>query len=413
MVMSVPARQSRITGRHYDRRRMSIERLVVVGAGLAGTRAAVAARKAGFAGDLTVIGDEQHQPYTRPPLSKQLLAGEQDVERVLLPGRDQAEATWELGVAASGLDRARKAVQLEDGREIAYDRLILTPGSRARPWPGQPVPAGVLTLRSLDDALALRAVLEERPARLVVVGAGFVGSEVAATAATAGVPVTLVDVAPHPVTPFGPELGALVAERHRASGVDLRTGTGVDAFEADAEGRLRSVHLSDGTEIETRHALVALGALPNTDWLSGSGLELDAGALVCEATLTTTADPDVLAAGDPVLWPHPLAGGAAVRVEHWTTASEQGQAAGRNALLEPGEREPYVSPPFFWSDQYELKLQAAGVLQQAEQFELAEQDEERGARVYAGTRDGRLVAVVGVNAAALFGPYRQRLAAEV
>lgn len=392
---------------------MGIDRLVVVGAGLAGTRAAVAARKAGFEGTLTVIGDEPHDPYTRPPLSKQVLSGEHDVDRVVLPGRDQARADWQLGVAAAAVDRDRKVVELADGRELPYDRLVLAPGSRARAWPGDPVPDGVVTLRSLDDALALRAVIEQKPERMVIVGAGFVGSEVAATAATAGVPVTLVDVAPHPVMPFGPELGEFVAARHRERGVDLRTGTGVEAFEPDHGGGLRAVRLTDGTEIETGHALVALGAVPNTEWLAGSGLELDAGAIVCDATLTTATDPDILAAGDPVRWPHPLTGGEPVRVEHWTTASEQGQAAGRNALLEPAEREPYVNPPFFWSDQYDLKLQAAGVIGQAERFELAESDEERGARVYAGTRDGRLVAVIGVNAAALFGPYRQRLAAEV
>ena len=390
---------------------MGIDRLVIAGAGLAGMRAATAARQAGFEGQLTVVGDEPHAPYTRPPLSKQLLAGEQEPEQVALPGRDRFDAEWLLGTPAAAVDRQARELRLADGRSVPYDRLIIATGTRARPWPGEGAALrGIHTLRTLDDALALRDVLRGCPDRLVIVGAGFVGSEVAATAAGAGVPVTLVDVAPHPVMPFGPELGALVAARHEQAGVDVRTGSGVEHFEDDGAGALAAVVLADGTRIETAHALVALGAVPNTEWLAGSGIDPDP-AVPCDATLTTLADQDVLAAGDLASWPHPLAGGRPVRVEHWTTAAEHGQLAGRNALLDPGDREPHVAPPFFWSDQYDLKLQAAGLPGQAETLEPVERDPDGGRAVYAGRSDGRLVAVVAVNAVARLGWYRQQLAA--
>jgi NADPH-dependent 2,4-dienoyl-CoA reductase/sulfur reductase-like enzyme len=321
------------------------------------------------------------------------------------------EADWRLGAAATGLDRARRTVLVEGGEEVPYDRVIVATGTRARPWPGDAPPDGVHVLRTVDDALALRSALESGPERLVVVGAGFVGSEVAATATGLGVAVTLIDVAPHPVVPFGPEVGEIVAARHREAGVDVRTGTGVAGFEAGEAGCLSAVRLSDGTVVEAQHALVALGAVPNVEWLDGSGLEIDRGAVVCDATLTSVSDPDVLAAGDLVSWPHPLAAGERIRVEHWTTAAEQGQAAGRNALLAPDDRELYGSPPFFWSDQYDLKLQAAGVLGRADEMELLEQDVEGGRAIYAGASNGALVAVIAVNAVPRLGWYRQQLAA--
>jgi 3-phenylpropionate/trans-cinnamate dioxygenase ferredoxin reductase component len=311
-----------------------MRRLVIVGASLAGLRAAQAARKAGFDGGLVLVGEERHLPYTRPPLSKELLAGEHTVDHVQLPC-DELGIEWRLGVPAARLDRGRRRVVLSDGDEVVYDRLILATGSRPRRWPGPGAELdGVHVLRDLDDALALRKAFDDRP-RVAIVGAGFIGCEVAQTARKEGLEVTLIDIAATPMLPLGPELGAWCAELHRDHGVDLRLGTGVVGLIGD--GHVDAVELADGDRVSADIVLVGLGAVPNTEWLADSGLRLDPG-LRCDATLTAVGDPDVLGAGDIVAWPHPLADGEAIRIEHWTVAAEQGQLAGRNALIEPGER---------------------------------------------------------------------------
>lgn len=384
-------------------------RVVVIGASLAGLRAAQAVRGAGHEGALVLVGDEPHLPYTRPPLSKQLLAGEQTHDDCAFPGVEALDAQWRLGAAAVALDRDAKTITLDDGATVAYDRLIVATGCRARTWPG--APDGVRTLRGVDDALALRAALDARAGgsgHIAIVGAGFVGCEVAATARQAGVAVTLIDVAPQPMVPLGPELGARCAALHRAHGVDLRLGTavaGVDAGGVDLEG---------GARVAADIVLVALGAQPNTDWLTGSGLALDArGGLVCDATLTSVSDPDVLAAGDVVSWPHPLADGATVRVEHWTTAAEHGGVAGRNALADdPAERTAHVHPPYFWSDQYDRKIQAVGFPALGTRLAIVEED---GPRLVAEAHDaaGRLVGAITVNNAKRLAAYRRQLATEV
>src|SRR4051794_30325236 len=270
-----------------------VRRVVIVGASLAGLRAAQAARTGGFDGELVVVGEEVHRPYTRPPLSKELLAGEHEADRVVLPS-DTFDAQWRLGVPATRLDRARRRVVLADGDELPYDRLILATGSRARRWPGRGGELeGVHVLRSLDDAIELRAALERRP-RVAVVGAGFIGCEVAQTARRQGLEVTLIDVAPTPMLPLGPQLGEWCAALHRAHGVDVRLRTGVTALHG--AGRVEAVELSDGTRVGADLVLVGMGAQPNTEWLAGSGLQVSRG-LQCDATLTSLGDPDVLGAG--------------------------------------------------------------------------------------------------------------------
>jgi len=388
-----------------DERRLT-GRLLIVGASLAGLRAAQAARKAGFEGDLVVLGDEAHLPYTRPPLSKELLAGEHPVERVHFPC-DTLEAEWRLEVSASSLDRSRRRVRLSDGEEVEYDRLILATGSRPRRWPGPGAELeGVHVLRNLEDSLALRAAFDQRP-RVAIVGAGFIGCEVAQTARKQGLDVTLIDVAPTPMLPLGPELGQWCAELHREHGVDLRLGIGVIAVLGD--GRVEAVELRNGERIEADVVVVGLGAIPNTEWLAGSGLELNPG-IACDATLTALGSPDILAAGDIVSWPHPLADGDAVRIEHWTVAAEQGQLVGRNVLEGPGEREPYDAPPYFWSDQYDVKIQSLGFPARGERTQLVESSPDQRRRVYAADRDGRLVGVIAINAARRLGHYRLALA---
>jgi 3-phenylpropionate/trans-cinnamate dioxygenase ferredoxin reductase component len=382
-----------------------MRRLVIVGASLAGLRAAQAARKAGFDGELVMVGEERHRPYTRPPLSKELLAGEHTVERVQLPC-DELDVDWRLGVPAARLDRGRRRVVLEDGDEVEYDRLILATGSRPRRWPGAGADLdGVHMLRNVDDALALRAAFDSRP-RVAIVGAGFIGCEVAQTARKEGLDVTLIDIAETPMLPLGRELGRWCADLHLDRGVELRLGIGVAALVG--YGRVEAVELTDGERIPADVVVVGLGALPNIEWLAGSGLQLDSG-LECDATLTAVGDPDILGAGDIVTWPHPLADGEAIRIEHWTVAAEQGQLAGRNAVLAPEERKPYVTPPYFWSDQYDVKIQSLGLPGRAEGVELLESTPDRSRLVYGGQRDGRLVGIIAINAARRLGTYRMAL----
>lgn len=382
-----------------------MHRLVIVGASLAGLRAGQAARTAGFEGELVMVGDERHLPYTRPPLSKELLAGEHSVDRVSLPC-DKLDAEWRLGVAAASLDRRRGCVVLADGEEIAYDRLIVATGSQARSWPGPGAELeAVHVLRDLDDALALRAAFDEQP-RVAIVGAGFIGCEVAQTARKAGLEVTLIDVAATPMLPLGSELGTWCADLHRDHGVDLRLGTGVAGLLG--HGRVEAVELIDGERVPADVVVIGLGAIPNTEWLAGSGLQLDPG-LACDATLTAAGAPEILGAGDIVSWPHVLADGDAIRIEHWTVAAEQGKLAGSNALISPAERKPYDAPPYFWSDQYDVKIQALGLPGRAERLEVLEASPDGSRIVYGGERGGQLVGVITINAARRLGFYRQAL----
>jgi 3-phenylpropionate/trans-cinnamate dioxygenase ferredoxin reductase component len=381
--------------------------IVIVGASLAGLRAAQAIRQTGHDGPVAIVGAETHRPYTRPPLSKELLAGAHEAHDCALACAD-LDVRWRLGVRACGLDPERHELMLDGGEVLAYDRLLIATGSRARRWPDATVHLeGLHTLRSVDDALALRAALAARP-RLAVVGAGFIGCEVAASARKLGLDVTVIDVAHQPMPALGAELGARCAELHRSHGVDLRLGTGVDRFEG--AGRLEAIRLDDGSRVEADLAVIALGAVPNTDWLDGSGLQLEPG-VVCDATLRARGADEVFCAGDVAAWPHPMAEGDLVRIEHWTNAAEQGAAAGRNMLAAPEERAAYDAVPYFWSDQYDVKIQAVGLTARADRTEVLESAADGSRFVAAGVRDGRVVAAVAFNAARRLAFYRRRLAA--
>jgi 3-phenylpropionate/trans-cinnamate dioxygenase ferredoxin reductase component len=380
--------------------------VVVVGASLAGVRAAAAARRAGWDGDIVVVGDEPHMPYTRPPLSKELLTSPaQDVSHHLLPAAP--EATWLLGRRATGLDRAARRLVLADADQLPYHRLIIATGCRPRRWTGPGAElAGLHAIRSVEDAIALRGALTEG-ATVAIVGAGFVGCEVASSARALGLDVTVFDILPTPMRGLGPLLAERCAALHEAHGVRLRLGVALAGLHGE-EGHVRAVDLADGSRHEADVVVIALGAVPCTQWLAGSGLELD-GGVRCDPTLTATVDPDVLAAGDIAAWPHPLAGGAPIRIEHWTNAAEQGAVAGRNALVDPGERETYASVPSFWSDQYDVKLQAVGLPHLAERQYVVEESGDGARMVAVGERGGMLVAALGFNAARRLPGYRRRI----
>jgi NADPH-dependent 2,4-dienoyl-CoA reductase/sulfur reductase-like enzyme len=327
--------------------------LVVVGASLAGLRAVEAARKAGYDGRVVLVGAEEHLPYDRPPLSKAFLAAGPEPEPPSYRSADELAALdveLRLGSPATGLDPAAREVVLGEER-LPYDAVVLATGARPRRLPGDDLD-GVHVLRTLDDARAVRAALDIG-ARTVVVGAGFIGSEVASAARERGLPVTVVEAAPAPLLrAVGPQAAPLCAALHARAGADLRCGAGVEAFEHEGR-RVTGVRLSDGTRLPADLVVVGAGCTPVTDWLAGSGLVLDHG-VVCDRTLRASA-PGVLAAGD-------VARVDGIRLEHWTSAAEQGARAGANAvaLLTGGTLLPYDAVPYFWSDAYGSKLQMVG-----------------------------------------------------
>src|SRR3954470_7696046 len=315
---------------------MNVSRLVVVGASLAGLRAVEAARKPGFEGAITLIGAERHLPYDRPPLSKEFLdAAKPDTEELIPFFRsddvfaDELRVELLLGAPATGLDIGRRVVLVGE-REVGYDALIIATGSQLRTLPGSEHLDGVHGLRTLDDSLAVRAALDAG-ARTVVIGAGFIGSEVASSAHKRGVDVTVVEALATPrVRATGTVMGAAIASLHDRNGTTLLCGTGVKALEGD--GHVQRVVLDDGTVIDADLVVVGIGVIPCTSWLEGSGLTIDNG-VVCDETLWT-GSPGVYAAGDVANWLNPMFG-VRQRMENWTAAAEQGAAAARNAL-DPG-----------------------------------------------------------------------------
>lgn len=327
--------------------------VVVVGASVAGVAAAEELRRRGFDGPLTVVGEEARAPYDRPPLTKAVLAGEDPAACALRPPAWPQELGIDLrtGTRAARLDPAARTVELASGERLAYEGLVLATGSTPRELPG-PSLAGVFTVRTLDDALALRAALVPG-ARLVVVGGGFIGAEVAATARGLGAEVTIVEGEATPLArALGAEIGGFVARMHAEEGVEMRCGVPVAGLEG--ERRVERVRLADGSALAADVVVVGLGVRPNTAWLEGSGLALEDG-VPCDAFCRTAA-PGVLAAGDVARWEHPRLG--SVRIEHWENAVAQGRFAA-GALLGL-EGEPYAPVPYVWSDQYGHKIQIVG-----------------------------------------------------
>jgi len=389
-------------------------RIVVVGASLAGVRTAEELRHQGFEGTITLVGDEIREPYDRPPLSKQVLAGAWPAERTALTvmhpdGLAGLDLDWRLGVRANHLDLTSRRVLLAGGGDVPFDGLVVATGAAPRELPGTETLAGVHTLRTLDDSLAIRAALDGGVRRVVVVGAGFIGAEVAATCRTAGCDVTILEALPVPLgRALGDEMGAVMGELHRDHGVDLRLAVGVAGFEGG--DRVTHVRLADDSLVDADLVVVGIGVTPNTGWLEGSGLALDDG-LVCDAT--TRAAPGVVAAGDVARWPsHRF--GELMRVEHWDNAIAMGEHAARRLLADlagdpaddPASTAPYDPVPWFWSDQYDRKIQLAGRSAGADEVRIVDGsiDERRFVALY--RRGDRLVGVLAMNRPRLLVTYR-------
>ncbi|WP_419402875.1 NAD(P)/FAD-dependent oxidoreductase [Mycobacteroides abscessus] len=354
--------------------------LVVVGASLAGLRAVEGARKAGFTGKISLIGSESHVPYNRPPLSKEFLS---PVAAAGIPEfrsrseLEQLDIDLQLGCPAIGLDPQAHDVVLGDGSTTSYDALVIATGASARKWPGTPELTGVHTVRTVDDARAVRAALDAR-ARTVVIGAGFVGSEVASAARSRGLDVTMIEAQTVPISrSVGSVMGDAFAVMHRQNGTDLRCGATVAAIEGS--GAVEQVRLATGETIRADLVVVGIGTEPSIGWLEQSGIALNDGVR-CDATLRTSV-PDVYAAGDVARWDNPEFG-RPMRLEHWVSAAEQGVFAARNAL-NPTDAMPYSTVPYFWSDWYGARIQFVGI------------PDDRMLRVFGAVSEGQLLALYG------------------
>ncbi|MDW9434549.1 ferredoxin reductase [Sinorhizobium meliloti] len=364
--------------------------IVIIGAGECGARTAFALREKGFGGEITLIGAEPLLPYERPPLSKDGLA-EASLPKFIAGAEryEDARITVLTGVTAKSIDRAFKAVTLSDGRSLDYDRLLLATGSRPRAFPGVPENAGrIRMLRTHADALAIRAALTPGT-RLAVIGGGFIGLELAATARKLGAEVALLEGLPRVLSRGVPaEIAAFVAERHRREGVEIICGAQIAAIVEASDGA--RLLLADGIGIEADLIVVGIGAVPNTELAEVAGLAIENGIAV-DARLCTS-DPDIYAAGDCCSFPLPHHGGRRVRLEAWRNAQDQGALAASNLL---GAGETMASVPWFWSDQYEFTLQIAGLADGAQT--TVRRDMEEGAFIlFHLDGEGRLIAASGI-----------------
>ena len=374
---------------------MSPGHIVIVGASLAGLRTVEGLRRTGFDGRVTLVGDEGHLPYSRPPLSKQILAGTWEPERARLRSCADLEGLGvelRLGVRARSLDTVRRVVAVGDdgGEELAYDALVVATGASPRRLPGDDLD-GVHVLRTVDDAEALRDALATAH-RLAVVGGGFIGAEVAAVARERGLEVTVVEPLAAPmVRGLGTELGTVAGALHVEHGVDLRCGVGVVALRGC--DRVTGVELSTGDVVDADVVVVGIGVVPNTAWLEGSGLVLDDG-VVCDETLAAVGADDVWAAGDVARWFHPVYG-ETVRFEHWTVAADHGRAVADNIVAAPEARRPHAPLPYVWSDQYGTKIQIAGRCGAEDDLDVVAGSVDDRRFVAVRSHDGVVTGVVG------------------
>jgi NADPH-dependent 2,4-dienoyl-CoA reductase/sulfur reductase-like enzyme len=389
-----------------------VRNIVIVGASLAGTRAAETLRAEGFTGSITMVGDEPHKPYDRPPLSKNFLAGEWDTERIALrkpEALEELQLTWKLGAAATALNTNDSTLTLATGESLTYDGLIIATGGTVRRLPQQPNIAGIHVLRSIDDAQQLRQELTEG-ARVVVIGAGFIGLEAAATATKRGATVTVLEGLDAPlIRALGPEMGSAIGDVHTRNGVTIRCGVSVASINGTT--RVESISLADGEVVPADVVIVGIGVAPATSWCEGSGLTISDG-IVCDAQLNA-GPKNVFAAGDVLRWPNHFFTDVeeTMRVEHWTNAAEQGAHAAKNlwAALHNAEQSPYEAVPFFWSDQFDARIQFLGRVTKDAVAEVVAGNLADGKWCAMYVANNRLVGVLGVSMPKLVMPSRTLL----
>jgi 3-phenylpropionate/trans-cinnamate dioxygenase ferredoxin reductase component len=392
------------------------ERVVIVGASLAGLRAAEALRREGFVGQLTLVGDERYPPYDRPPLSKQVLGGRLAVDHTTLAHFQRLEAQWFLGVPARRLDLAKRQVLLADGRAVDFDYLLITTGTRARPWPDAEEAAldGVFVLRNRDHACQVAARLASRPRHVLVAGGGFIGCEVASVCRDLGLDVTIVERGPTPLGGvLGCTIGQIMAERQQNYGVHLCTGVVVTTLRRNQDNRLCGAQLSDGSLLDADVAIIALGAIRNVEWLFNTDLSVDSRGIVCD-TYCRALDSqgevveNVFVAGDVARWPHPLYeyDHQLLAVEHWGNAVEQAAVAAHNMVSPSFDYWRHTALPSFWSSQFGFNIKSVGLPTVADEVVITQSSfgMKRFTAVYG--RQGHTVAAVCFNTGQVLPSYQ-------
>ncbi|MBB3602440.1 NADPH-dependent 2,4-dienoyl-CoA reductase/sulfur reductase-like enzyme [Mycolicibacterium sp. BK556] len=380
-------------------------RIVIVGASLAGLRAAEALREKGFRGELTIIGDEPHEPYDRPPLSKQVLKGWVPADHTKLPRLRPVDATWRLGVAAVGLDRSNNQVLLANGEKVDYDRLLIATGVRARPWfnPEEAGLQGLFTVRTSDDAAKLAAALKDRPRRVLIVGSGFIGSEIASVCRDLDLEVTVAERGKAPlVGALGGVIGDIAAQMQIEAGVDLRTGVAVQGLDGDASGHVRQARLSDGAVLDVDVVVASLGSIRNVEWLADAQLATGFWGVACDAgcrafDINGVVTDNIFVAGDVARAPHVLYEYEFMSQEHWDNAVSGAEVAANNMITLGLDRRPHLPLPSFWSGQFGVNIKGAGVCSFGDEivFTQGSVSERRFAAAY-GYR-GRIVGAVTFN----------------
>ncbi len=389
-----------------------MQRIVVVGASLAGLRAVEALRRNAFAGEIVWIGAESHLPYDRPPLSKEVLRGEWQPEQLALrkQGFDDLRVQLKLGAPATALDVSRRTVRVGSA-DITFDGLVIATGARARRLAGTEKMRGVHVIRTMEDSLALRAALASHTKpKVAVIGAGFIGAEAASSARSLGLDVTVIEALPVPLARIlGDRMGQVCAALHRDHGVVLRTGVGVKGLVGDTQ--VRAVRLDDGSEVEADVVIVGIGVTPNTEWLRDSGVLVGDG-VECDATCNVVDPnrkpiPGIVAAGDVARFVNPLYD-ESMRIEHWTHTVEQAEHAVDTLL---GAPKPFETAPVFWSDQYGLKIQFAGRSRPDDTLHICHGSIEERRFVALYGRAGRLVGALTFKRPAQLIKYRKLIEA--
>lgn len=390
---------------------MAEKRVVIVGAGLGGLRAAEALRSNGFTGTITIIGDESHQPYNRPPLSKDALKSGLQHDDLKFRQRDSvADVEWLLGEPATALSLENRTVSLADGTVVDFDGLVIATGIRPRLLPIPGPTRGLYTLRTLHDAHELRKAIEPDK-NIVIIGSGFIGCEVAATATLLGANVHVVSLDPEPmIMPMGPELGASMRNRHEARGVVFHLGRTVTSF--NGSDHITSVTLDNGEEIPTKVVVEAIGSVTNVEWLDGNGLDVSNGVLVDHSMRVIGTDVPVVAVGDIARHPGVLYPDEPRRIEHWNMPTETGKRAGATlaALLNNEEpaRDSFAALPAFWSDQFDFQVQSYGLPGGAVRSELVFGDYNGACIVEYFDANNELCGVIGIDTIKELVPYRKK-----